>query len=315
MLKILQIVPAPNTAITTLAEQIARNAPSDLEVKTLSFHPKKPDENEKKKFLTCVKWCDILDMQYWKSASKIKEMYPSEFNSKPKILTHYNPYNLNEEKWEEYKFVCVVNNYQKSILPNALMMPLCIDTSFFKFNRSNYTIEPIVNMSVNRIEGKKGVYEVAKACKELNYKFILVGRISDGGYMDRVKKVCGDNLIFRNNATLDLLLKSYHESAVHVCNSVENFESGTMPILESMSAGLPVFTRSVGHVPDIANENNMVVSDHHPEDVEKLKEGLSKLMRDRRKRIKMRIAAQEFVQSRDEKIRAKMYYNLYKKTI
>jgi hypothetical protein len=99
-------------------------------------------------------------------------MYPSEFHSKPKILTHYNPYNLNEEKWEEYKFVCVVNNYQKSILQNALMMPLCIDTSFFKFNRSNYTIEPIVNMSVNRIEGKKGVYEVAKACKELNYKFI-----------------------------------------------------------------------------------------------------------------------------------------------
>jgi hypothetical protein len=29
----------------------------------------------------------------------------------------------------------------------------------------------------------------------------------------------------------------------------------------------------------------------------------------------MRIAAQEFVQSRDEKIRAKMYHDLYKKTI
>jgi AAA15 family ATPase/GTPase len=66
---------------------------------------------------------------------------------------------------------------------------------------------------------------------------------------------------------------------------------------------------------EIANENNMVVSDHHPEDVEKLKEGLSKLMGDRRKRIKMRIAAQEFVQSRDEKIRAKMYYDLYKKSL
>ena len=135
MLKILQIVPAPNTAITTLAEQIARNAPSDLEVKTLSFHPKKPDENEKKKFLTCVKWCDILDMQYWKSASKIKEMYPSEFHSKPKILTHYNPYNLNEEKWEEYKFVCVVNNYQKSILPNGRCGPWQHTQSNFQYIR------------------------------------------------------------------------------------------------------------------------------------------------------------------------------------
>ncbi len=259
-----------------------------------------------------IAWCDILDVQYWKSGSKLKELYPKEFASKPKILTHYNPYNLQEESWDEYKTICVVNNYQKSILLNAVMMPLSIDTSFFKFNRSNYTLEPIINMAVNRIEGKKGVYEVAKACKELNYKFILVGRISDGTYMDRVSKVCGKNLIFRNNASTDLLLKSYHESAIHICNSVDNFESGTMPILESMSAGLPVFTRPVGHVPDIANENNMVVSNHHPEDVEKLKEGLSKLMGDRRKRISIRIAAQEFVKSRDEKIRAKMYHDLYR---
>lgn len=312
MLKILQIVPAPNTAITTLAEQIAKNAPNDLQIKTLPFHPKKPDENEKKKFISGINWCDILDVQYWKSGSKIKELFPKEFASRPKILTHYNPYNLKEEPWQEYKTICVVNNYQKSVLPNSLLMPLAIDTSFFKFNRSNYTIEPIVNMAVNRIEGKKGVYEVAKACKELNYKFILVGRISDGSYMDRVKKVCGNNLIFRNNASADLLLKSYHDSAVHVCNSVDNFESGTMPILESMSAGLPVLSRPVGHVPDFANENIMVVSNHHPEDVDALKVNLSKLMSDRRKRISIRIAAQEFVKTRDEKIRAKKYHELYR---
>lgn len=312
MIKVLQIVPAPDTAITTLAEQIKKYAPSDIQVKTLTFHPKKPTESEKTRFLKEIQWCDILDVQYWKSGSKIKELYPKQFEKKSKILTHYNPYNLTEESWEEYKTVCVVNNYQKSILKNAILMPLAIDTTYFKFNRSNYTVDPIINMSVNRIEGKKGVYEVAKACKELNYKFILVGRVSDPKYMEKVKKVCENNLIFRNNASLDLLLKSYHESAIHICNSVDNFESGTLPILESMAAGLPVFTRPIGHVPDINNGNNLVVSNHKTDDIEAIKEGLKTLYNSRNKRIELRIQARDFIKNRDCKDRAANYHNLYK---
>ena len=257
----------------------------------------------------------MIDVQYWKSGSKIKTLYPSEFESKPKILTHYNPYNLTDENWGEYKKVCVVNNYQKSIIRDAKLMPLCIDTQYFNFNRLNYTIKPIINMSVNRIEAKKGVLEVAQACRELKYQFILVGRISDSKYMDNIKKACGSSLDFRCDVPLHMVRKSYHDSAIHVCNSVDNFESGTMPILEAMSSGCAVFTRNIGHVPDIAEESKIHVSDHEVHDIEKIKNGLAKLYEGRQTRIRMRVAARDFVKKRDSRIRSTQYCLLYKEIL
>jgi hypothetical protein len=45
-MKVLQIVPAPNTAITTLAKHILTNNKKKCDIKILSFHPKKPGQNE-----------------------------------------------------------------------------------------------------------------------------------------------------------------------------------------------------------------------------------------------------------------------------
>lgn len=255
---------------------------------------------------------DIIDCQYWKSASKVRELFPQLWGKKKKILTHYNPYNLKEESWEDYSTVVVVNNYQKSVLPGARLIPLCIDLKFFNFNRSNYTTEPVVNMSVSRIEGKKGVWEVAKACKELNYKLLLVGRVSDGQYMKRVKDVGGSLLTFKNNVSDHDLKAAYYASAIHVCNSQDNFESGTLPVLECMSCGLPVMSRMVGHVPDLYNGKNMHIYEGHNEDIEALKTSLQRIMNDRRYRIGLRIEAEKTVQDRSDSWRAEEYTKLYK---
>lgn len=278
----------------------------------VTFHPKRPDKHEIQQVAEWWPKVDLVDCQYWKSAAKVREMFPHLWSTKKKILTHYNPYNLLEELWSDYSTVVVVNNYQKSVLPNARLIPLCINLKFFSFNRSNYTVDPVVNMSVNRIEGKKGVWEVAKACKELGYKFLLVGRVADGEYMKRVKDVGGDSLIFKNSVSDNELKASYYSSAVHVCNSQDNFESGTLPVLESMACGLPVVSRRVGHVPDIYNGKNLHIYEGHNEDVESLKKCLQDIMKDRRYRIDLRIEAEKSVQSRSDVWRAEEYAKLYR---
>lgn len=309
-MKILQIVPAWPTAITVLAKQILRHN-RDIDIKLVTFHPKRPDKKEIGQILDLWPKSDLIDMQYWKSGAKIKELFPDLWPKKRKILTHYNPYNLHEDSWEDYKEVIVVNNFQKTELPNARLLPLSVDLKFFSFNRSNYTTEPIVNMSVSRIEGKKGVAEVAQACAELKYKFILVGRIADGGYMKRVQKSGGEYLDFRNNVDDNKLKIAYHQSAVHVCNSIDGFESGTLPVLESMACGLPVLSRLVGHVPDIYNGKNIHILPNQPEDIESIKENLTHMMQDRRYRIQLRLEAEQNVQERSDVTRAASYRKLY----
>ena len=171
-------------------------------------------------------------------------------------------------------------------------------------------------ISVNRIEGKKGVLEVAQACKELGYPFTLVGRVSKAAYMKDVMITGGNNIEFYENATDEILREVYYKSAIHVCNSVDAYESGTLPILESMACGVPVLTRPIGHVPDLYNGSNMDVRMGTQNDVTDLKTHLQNLMESRPWRISMREKAWETVRNRDDRRMAldiqKLYYKLYK---
>jgi len=307
-MKILQIVPAPKTAITTLALDIQKYN-KDLDFKLLYFHPKKPDDAQMKAAREGLKWADIVDAQYWKSASKIKSLFPELWaDNKKKILTHYNPYNLKEELWEEYLRVFVVNSYQKSELPSAEIIPLGIDLEAFKkvpyLSNSN-----IINMTVSRIEGKKGVLEVAQACKELGLRLCLVGRISDSGYMNSVLKT--GSVDFHQDVLEKDLLKYYHQSTLHVCNSVDNFESGTMPILEAMSCGIPVLSRLVGHVPDLYNGKNMELIRGSNEDVELIKTRITESLANWDRLNSIRDQAFRTVQDHSSKERAASYRKVY----
>jgi glycosyltransferase involved in cell wall biosynthesis len=314
-LKVLQVVDSPHSAIRTLANQIVRHTRDKATIETVVFHPKRPDKAQLDQIQRLWLWCDIVDIQYWKSGSKIRELFPKLWDRRKKILTHYNSYNLHEEKWEDYEVVNVVNGFQQKELPQARMMPLAIDMDFFAFNRGNYTVDPVVNMSVSRIEGKKGVVEVAKACNELGYKLLLVGRVSDAKYIEQVKAAGGKSLEFRNNVSDSEVRKAYYESAIHVCNSVDNFESGTMPILEAMACGTPVLTRKVGHVPDIYNGSNMRLNEASCEDVESIKAHLKEMMDGRNYRIGIRNVARESISDRTDKKRAELYLNLYREVL
>jgi glycosyltransferase involved in cell wall biosynthesis len=303
-MKILSVTVKPMSAIDRLANDVKKyNEHLDIEV--MPIHPKRESEDVLKVFEEKAKDVDILDFQYWKSAEMLLNRYPSLLG-KLKILSHYNPYDIFQGDWKNYDIVVTPNRTIQEQVPDSVLIPLSVDLNFFRFNEE-YVNEKRVLMVVARIEGKKGVREVAEVCKELGYKFILIGQISRPEYY----KQFADKVMFRENVSEDDLLMEYHRSTVLVCNSVDNFESGTLPILEAMSAGLPVLTRSVGHVPDLYNMENMVVRHGSPEDKEELRNELQALMDNKERREKMRYSAYRTVLNYSAEKRARAYSILW----
>ncbi len=241
---------------------------------------------------------------------------------KKKILTHHNPYDCEiEDWWDKYDEVVVKNQTQQKTMQikfnkTPVLIPHSIDLEKFKFQRE-YPEDNVFKaiMVAARIESSKGVLEVAKACKETRTRLILVGRISDMDYMQQVMSEGGDYIDFRQNLSDEELLKSYYEAHIHICNSKDNFESGTLPILESMACGVPVLTRSVGLVPDIYNKKNMVVRTGVKEDWQDLANEIEKLKNDRELRKSIREEAFSSIVDRDDEYTARKYYALYRQVL
>ena len=313
-MKILIVVDKNGTAIWRLANSIKRNL-SQHEIVIFPVHPKRNDADVMIEAQKLMQWADIIDIHYWKSGQVLREAFPKEFEDKPKMLFHFNPYDAESEENKLYDKVIVGNEEIHNRVPSAVLIPYSIDLSFFK-PTEDYTKEKIVNMSVNRIEGKKGVKEVAQACKELGYEFRLVGRVSKSEYIKEVMEVGKGSIKFLEDASDEQVRGNYYNSAIHVCNSTDNFESGTLPILECMACGIPVLTRIVGHVPELYNGSNMVINKNPPEDVEGLKGLLKKMMENRDWRLNIREKAFKTIKGRDDRRMAlsvnKLYYALYK---
>lgn len=313
-MRILIICDKERTAIWRLAQSVKRSLPHQ-QIVILPVHPKRCDPQTLAEAQKLMQWTDVIDIHYWKSGQVLREAYPVEFASKPKVLFHFNPYDIETPENQFYKILVVGNKNIQTRIPSARLIKYGVDLSFFKFNE-NYTEEKRVMMSVNRIESKKGIREVAQACKELGYQFTLVGRVSKVDYINEVLAIGKPNITFIESATDEILRSIYYSSAIHVCNSVDDYESGTLPILEAMACGVPVLTRIIGHVPDLYNGDNMHIRKGLPEDMENLKTELKALMENKDWRIKMRDKAWDTVRNRDDRRMAldiqHLYYTLHK---
>lgn len=236
---------------------------------------------------------------------------------KPKTLAHYNPYSITEGNWDEFDHVIAdnrtINTNLKKIMHNPAerltYIPITVDTDFWTFN-PDWEPNKNVIMVANRIEAKKGILPVAKACRELGLKFILVGAISDRNYFMEVMK---EGAVFHDQVSDEQLKELYYSSTIHVCNSIDNFESGTMPVLESMLCGVPVLTRRVGHVPDFENEENLVIQDSDPEDVSRITYLLEQMINDKKKLESMRQPAWNSAKNFSDERRAYMWQQVYRK--
>ena len=308
-MNILILVDKKKSAIALLAGLIKRYSPHH-HITIQSFHPKRPDLDELENAPKLWEAADIVHVAYWKSGDKFKEMYPQLFASKRKILTHYNPYNVYERDWkEDYKRIIVPNNEMEEKIPYAKKIPMCIDLHFWEYNR-DYTDSKAVLMVAGRIEGKKGIKEVAITCKNLGVPFNLVGRVSKGAYVNEVLQANPDTK-FLENATDEQLRDMYYQSALYVCNSIDNFESGPLPVLEAMACGVPVISRLVGHVPELYNGGNMVLHTGNPEAVDELEKIIGDTLSSKPLRNNLREKAWWTVKNRNAEKMAREFSGVY----
>lgn len=332
MLKVVCLVDKQGTALDRLAQGVAKYH-NNLDYKVVAVHPKRPDINQLAQFEREAMDADIIDAQYYRTLYKLRELFPW-LKEKKTILTHNNPYAIEEQAWNDVDYNVGNNTYitkrLKEITARPVeQIPLTVDTDFWTFNRewnfeykinSNNKYEwnaedtkPAVIMVANRIEGKKGILPVAIACGELGIKFILVGAISDMGYHQAIMQT-GD-VEFHERISDEELRELYYKSTIHVCNSVDNFESGTLPILEAMLCGVPVLSRPVGHVPDISNGDNMVIYDGDNEDVIAIQEKIQGMLSDPKALKEMREKAWSSVKNRTHELRAYAYQKLYRQVL
>lgn len=331
-LKVIAVVDKDGTALDRLAKGVTKYH-DNLDYQVIAVHPKRPDAEQLRAFEMAAIDADIIDWQYYRTA----EMLNSRFGwllSKKQILTHNNPYSITESSWNNYDMNVGNNQYIYKQLGTITdkpveYIPLTVDTDFWVFNpdwkfdervTSNNGYEfkgeapkPSVLMVANRIESKKGVLPVAIACADLGVKFVLVGNISDGNYMEAI--MATGNVEFHENITDERLRDIYYQSTIHVCNSKDNFESGTLPILEAMLCGVPVLTREVGHVPDLYNGENMILLDGEPEDVLGIKDKIESMLADKKKLLELRDKGWQSAKVRSFERRAYMYQKLYRKVL
>lgn len=283
-MKVLIVSDKIGSAIDRIAKMIQAELPH-LAISVCQVHPKRPDERQLAYFAAMAKDADIIDFEYWKTAEMLLAKFPLMTKGRRTILAHHNPYDLKRADWSKYDVLLAKNREIFKILDDSRYTHIPVDLKQFTFGTDYHPENKMVLMVAARIEAKKGILEVAKACKDLGYKFTLVGTVSDQAYFDEIESVGVDFVTGLSNAEL---LEYYHKATVHVCNSDDNFESGTMPILEAMASGCPVLTRSIGHVPDFFDGKNVSVRWGKRDDMEDLMNALRGLVEDEKKLREMR---------------------------
>ena len=267
MFRVVAVSDKIGTAIDRLCQGVAKYH-DNIEYIVCDVHPKRPDPQQLERFEKAIVTADVIDYQYFRTADMLRERYP-QLKEIPSILTHNNPYSIKERDWNDYQIVVANNKVMEvelSRITSARLeyIPLCVDSDFWIMPEKYEPKEQVI-MVANRIESKKGILEVAIACAELGLKFVLVGAISDGNYFNDI--MATGEVEYHEQITDEQLRKLYWESKLHICNSQDNFESGTLPVLEAMLCGVPVLTRKVGHIPDLYNNDNMIINENAHDDV------------------------------------------------
>ena len=314
MFKVVAISDKTGTAIDRLCK-VVEPYHKNIKYVVIDVHPKRPDATQLARVEQECRTADVIDYQYFRTAEALRSRY-DWLKDIPSVLTHNNPYSIKESDWNSYQAVIgnnksITADLQKITSSRVEHIPIVVDPFFWQFNE-NYKFNKSVIMVANRIESKKGILPVALACKKLGIKMQLVGAISQPDYF---REIIDTGVVhFAQECTDEELRAMYYEAGVHVCNSIDNFESGTMPILESIYCGVPVITRKIGHVPDFADDS-IVINDHDSEDVDHLVDIIDKLLCDTKKLENMRQQAWYSIKHMNPERRAYMYQRLYRELL
>jgi glycosyltransferase involved in cell wall biosynthesis len=313
MFKVVAVVDKKGSAIDRLAHGLTPYF-DNLNYSVVDAHPKRPDREQLANFANAALDADIIDFQYWKTAEMLRNVFPW-IAAKKTILAHHNPYNVKESDWANYTAIVANNKAIYTELGNSAaapveLIPNTVDADFWQYN-PDWQPSNTVLMVAARIEAKKGILPVAKACAKLGLNFHLVGTVSDAAYFKDIASLRG--VTFYDTIPDADLRRLYYGACVVVCNSVDGYESGPLPILEAMHCGTPVLSRMVGSVVDIYNGDNMVIHGGMPDDVQGIADILEHMLIDKQALHTMRDMAWQSIKGRTNQRRAWQYMQLYYK--
>lgn len=301
-------------AIGHLAKAIVDRNPQ-FEWKFIEVHPKALERGEIDllPIKEMVAWADLIDFQYWRTASQLVELIP-EIKNKITIVTHQNDKDLFSADWSwcsgivartKYAFGKLYDKYGDKVK----LVHIGIDIDNFPYHGKDPEV-PKVGY-VGRIVPWKGLKEIARACYELKYPLLVMGKLEKPTYMAEIPEEHQTNMDFSYfNCTDEERLNGYKEMTIYVGNSVDGRESGTMPYMEAMAVGVPVVTTPSGIARDVGRheENALIVPF---DNYEVLKVAIKKLMEDSELRKKIREEAWKTVSRLNWDRMALEYTKLY----
>jgi glycosyltransferase involved in cell wall biosynthesis len=305
-MKVVVITDRPKSAISILASDVQRSA-RQHDITICPVHPR-ANTAQLRMARAYGQQADVIHVAYWRSGDVLRG--EPWYDRKPKILVHHNPYDLEKRDWAEYDALVVKNQDQARVLTDAYLIPHCVNLSLFTWGDEPRAYTPTVGMVAGRIEATKGIAPVAAACRQLGYRFLLVGRLP-GSYLNEIEEAAGDCLDLRQDVTPDELVEAYHDMHVVVVNSKDGFESGPLIVLEGWATGTPVLARPVGLVPDVYNGDNLVLREGDVDDVADIAAHLQRIIENGELRQGLRRAGFRSVASRSSHWAARQFSLLY----
>lgn len=284
--KILQIVDVEGWAIDRLASAIVEHNPQ-FEWKRIFVHPRDIptiSDDALKQIKEAVEWCDLIDAEYWRTFTQLRDKIPL-IKEKFVVITHHNEENILTDKWEGVDMIIAKTNHSKELLneagyDNVVYIPNSYDPRVFSWNE-NY---PPTEFSVGyagRIVRWKGLKEIAQACYELGVPLKVMGKMEDQTYFDSIPEDHRMNIDWSYfQYPTEKIQDFYKDISVFVCNSGPGREVGPLPVIEAMASGVPVVSTRAGLVADIGvdRENMLLVS---YDSVEGLKQAIGAIKEDK----------------------------------
>jgi len=257
---------------------------------------------------------DAWHYQYWRSALQLMDVYP-EVKQIPSILTHHNHYCFEKSDWKNFAYNTCQTVYGTDKLHEmgvkAIHIPHGIDLDRYAYIKEHKGTKIGY---IGRVMAHKNLAKICAAAKILGYKVIGSGYIEKKDYFDTVDKSVLE--FYGGYGRLEMNAafhkdRIYDEMACFVMYSTEEKETGTLPLLEAMAKGVPVLATEQGSARDLIKhgENGLIFTE------ETFEHELTKIMKDKRLREKLRKNAWETIKNYSEERVAKEHEKLYYKTI